>query len=177
MRHLWQVVTPDEWTGAPAPLDAAIDALVAVGALELDHPELAAIREVNALMAGTGGATRVLREPWRSLRDGDSSPLDGPEGWQVVGAVTPVFDRCGVAVDALESACDGWRLTVRVGPDHATWDHVLADPLQPSLVWWATDDQGTRTSASRAAEPAAPSTTREISTSPSRWTLRPRSWT
>lgn len=142
LRHLWQVVTPDQWTAAPAPLEAAVDALVAVGALELDHAELATIRAVNAVLSGAGGARRDLPEPWRSLREEDRGRYDGPEGFVVIGAVTPVFDRFGVAVDALESARDGWRLTVRIAPDDATWAHGFDDPLQPRLLWWAADDRG-----------------------------------
>jgi hypothetical protein len=142
LRHLWQLVTPEEWTDAPGPLEAAVAALVAVGALKLDHPELAAIREANAVLSGASDATRTLPEPWRSLRNGHNGPFDGPEGLVVIGAVTPVFDRFAVAIDALESGRDGWRLTVRVAPDDATWSHGFDDPLQLPLRWWAADDRG-----------------------------------
>jgi hypothetical protein len=142
LRHLWQVITPDDWTDAPAPLDAAVDALVAVGALTPDHPELTTIRDVNAALAGAGVAKRGQPEPWRSLRTRDNGPFDGPEALVVVGAVTPVFDRFGVAIDALESARDGWTLIVRIGPDDTVWASGLSDPLHPPLRWWAADDRG-----------------------------------
>lgn len=142
LRHLWHVVTPDQWTHAAAPLEWAVDALVAAGALEPDHPDLATIRAVNAVLSVPEASTRRLPEPWRSLRDRGGRTFDGPEGLVVVGAVTPVFDRFGVSVDELESTRDSWRLTARIAPDRVIWESGFDDPLQLPLRWWAADDRG-----------------------------------
>ncbi|MDA0183547.1 hypothetical protein OJ997_24775 [Solirubrobacter phytolaccae] len=143
LRHLWRQITPDEWSHRPAPLETVIDTLVASGALVVDHPELDTIRRVHTALDGNGGGKRGLPEPWRSLRRGHGHPRggDGPRGVVVVGAVTPVFDECAVAVDVLESSEDGWSLIVRVTPSAAVKSHFGGDPLRSHLVWWAADDR------------------------------------
>lgn len=141
LRHLWHTLAPDEWAHRPAPLDAVIDTLVAAGALAPDHPELEPMRRVHTHLAGRGGAKRGLPEPWRSLRRGHGGRTDGPQGVVVVGAVTPVFDECAIAVDALDSTDDGWTLTVRVTPGDAVQSGFGDGALRPQLVWWAADDR------------------------------------
>lgn len=142
LRHLWQVVVPDEWAHRPAPLEAAIETLVAAGALAPGDAELETIRQVHRAMTGRGGAKRELPEPWRSLRRGHSGRSDGPEGVVVVGAVTPVFDGCAVAVDALESSDEGWALAVRTTPSDAAGSHAMeGNRLRQHLTWWAADDR------------------------------------
>lgn len=146
--YLWRRIASIERFHDPQEcIEVAIDALVAVGALDRDEPELADVRAVqNALprhpvMAKPPGEVDRLPAPWRSVlsRLGFAG---GPRGSIVIAAATPPFDGFTVAVNILESMPDRFNVNVDVAPglDHRPQTDTSVRPR--SLTWWAADDRG-----------------------------------
>ena len=102
-RHLWRrLAVPNHFHESPE-IEASIDALIAVGALEPDDPVLSELRAVREAMpdyagrhAGGPRGVRCLPEPWRSLLS--RGRQDGPEGTLALSAVTPGADGCASIV-------------------------------------------------------------------------------
>lgn len=127
--------------GGPRPpmIDAAVETLVAAGALAPDSPVIAEVRDVLAAFSGQPG--NALAEPWASLLAGISTQSD----WDFVlplGVVTPALSGSVVALDALLARDGVMQAHVRVGPGavfaHGPWSRVATTPL----AWWAADDLG-----------------------------------
>ncbi|MGH8962361.1 MAG: hypothetical protein ACRDWT_14415 [Jatrophihabitantaceae bacterium] len=129
-RYLWHQLSS---SGSPhhhgsVSLDAAVDALVACGALAPTSPTIdEALTVADALQNFFGGQAPVgpaLPEPWRSLiaRRGLGG---GPRGSLLIGVVTPVFDGVSAALAELRSSGDAYELDVQIagagmdGPFHA----------------------------------------------------------
>jgi hypothetical protein len=135
-RYLWAVLAIKFDDDAAA--RAMVAALNAAGALADDDPEVSAVCTMLTWPSdGPSGPPGYssLPEPWRSLR---RPGQDGPAGLVVLGAVTPEFDGIRVAVLALESAAEGFSITVETTPG-ASWYLEVDDSV---LAWWAVDDRG-----------------------------------
>jgi hypothetical protein len=127
-----------------APLDAAIGALVAAGALAADDPAIAEARTVlqQHRQGGPRGAgTQRLAEPWRSLLAARGHG-PAPHGRVMVGAATPRFDGVSVAVLAVRSTGEELTADVELVPGLPHWHEGLSLVGQPMLIWWAADDVG-----------------------------------
>ena len=148
--HLWErVATRNDFHDPRAALEAAIEALVAVGALQADDPVIGDARLVAALMhPGPGpkpvlvtAATSSMPLPWRSLvaRWGRA---DGLAGSVLVGKVSTPFDGVKVAVTAIDSRPEFFSIGVEVVPGLRTGlPYGALDDLR-HITWWAVDDQG-----------------------------------
>jgi hypothetical protein len=145
LSYLWQCVTPTGHMHETPDVESAIDALVACGALSDEDPSLIGVR---AVAEATGRARRFggtsnrkkLPEPWRSALGGRNRR--GPDGTIVVSASSPVFDGFAVAVGALESDEDGWRIEVEAAPGMEVFSPFAAPRARfRRLVWWAADDR------------------------------------
>ena len=150
LRHLWhELETREHWHGEPD-LAAAIDAMVAAGALAADDPELDAIRSVGGGLPrhprmggrgrGAGTSSTGLPEPWKSALGGRSRS-NGPTAILALDVVTPLFEGFSVAISSLRSGADHLDIEVEVspGPGHPRWATTLD---APRLGWWAQDDRG-----------------------------------
>jgi len=133
--YLWHRVA---MLGSPLPvpppptvLEVPIAALVAVGAIAADDPELDEMRRVlDALQSSPGaGSYGALPEPWRAIVERRARASGGMRGTVAVEVVTPPVDGIGVCVHALEATTEGFGIEVEVAPDGA-------------LAWWAEDDLG-----------------------------------
>ena len=153
LAHLWRRLAT---TRGPIPagtdLEAAIDALVAVGAVDAGSAELDQLRTVAATVGtgwhpmGVGGQPSqprgTLPEPWRSLAATRAKAAGhGPVGVLAIGAVTPPVDGTVVVVEALISNRDGFRLDLTTTPGTSLFGSILDSPGNP-LAWWAEDDRG-----------------------------------
>lgn len=137
--------------GCEALFEAALDALIAAGAVASDEPELATLRQASAALAAWDDRTArrlgaPLPDPWGGLwRRGT-----GPELTVAIGAATPLFAEVSVVVDALRSTADGWSIVIETVPEGAMPHPFEAPTARPtSLVWWAVDDHGHRYLATR----------------------------
>ena len=153
LAHLWRQLAT---TRGPIPpsndLGAAIEALVAVGAVDAGSAELDQLRTV-AETVGTGWHSMGLRgqpahsqvplpEPWHSLAaTRRKASGQGPVGVLAVGAVTPPVDGTVVVVEALVSNREGFVLKVTTTPGTSVFGPILNSPGDP-LAWWAEDDRG-----------------------------------
>ena len=147
--HLWErVATRNDFHDPRAALEAAIEALVAAGALQADDPVTGDTRLAAALMypgpapenvlAAT--ATPSMPAPWRSLvtRWGRA---DGPAGTVLVGKVSAPFDGVTVAVTAIDSRPEFFSAGVEVAPGLRTGlPYAALDDLR-HITWWAVADQ------------------------------------
>jgi hypothetical protein len=148
--HLWErAATRNDFHDPRAALEAAIEVLVAVGALQTDDPVIGDARLAAALMHSgpapkdvlATAATPSMPAPWRSLvtRWGRA---DGPAGSVLVGKVSAPFDGVKVAVTAIDSRPEFFSIGVEVVPGLRTGlPYVALDDLR-HLTWWAVDDQG-----------------------------------
>jgi hypothetical protein len=156
LAHLWRRLATSR---GPMPigsdLEVAIDALIAVGALEPTSPELRQVREVaDVIGAAFHPAMATVRpgrpspsalpEPWASLAATQSRPRKaGPTGTMFVGAVTPSIDGITVIAEDITSQPDGFTVNVATTPGSGLggqWPVPLG-PGEP-LAWWAEDDSG-----------------------------------
>ena len=153
LAHLWrQLATTRGPIPASNDLGAAIEALVAVGAVDGGSAELDQLRTV-AETVGTGWHSMGLRgqpahsqvplpEPWHSLAaTRRKASGQGPVGVLAVGAVTPPVDGTVVVVEALVSNREGFMLNVTTTPGTSVFGPILNSPGDP-LAWWAEDDRG-----------------------------------
>lgn len=132
----------------PSDIQVPIEALVAVGAVDPQDPELDAVRQVTAAFghrgrgAGPGtGAGSPLPEPWASLMASTSLAREGPSGIVPVGAVTPPVDGIAVAVDVVDVEPDGFSAEVVTAPGWGLHQRFLRH-ASSGLEWWAEDDRG-----------------------------------
>jgi hypothetical protein len=149
-RHLWErVATRNDFHDPRAALEAAIEALATVGALQADDPVTSDTRLVAALMYPgpvpedvlVAAATPSMPAPWRSLvtRWGRA---DGPAGRVLVGQVSAPFDGVTVAVTAIDSRPQFFSAGVEVVPGLRTGlPYAVLDDLR-HITWWAADDRG-----------------------------------
>jgi plasmid stabilization system protein ParE len=148
--HLWErVATRNDFHDPRAALEAAIGALAAVGALSADDPVIGDAR-LAAELVDSGSRpkrslaaqdTLTLPVPWRSLLT-RWSRTDGPTGSVLVGKVSAPFDGVRVAVTAIESRPEFFRIGVEVVPGLPTGlPYRALDDLR-HITWWAVDDQG-----------------------------------
>ena len=143
-RHLWhRLASRDHFHRPPESLQAAIDALIAAGALSSEDPTMEDVQAVNSALHNgqVQAGPRPLPEPWRSLvaRGGHH---DGPSGIVPLGVIAPSLDGISVAVLLMESVEEGFEVEVEVAPDvvrHLPFDTSVD---QPDVVWWAADDRG-----------------------------------
>ena len=145
MSYLWrQLAASERLHGPQEGLDAAVDALVAAGAVHPAAPELADLRAVLAVLGHVAmppGGIRALPEPWQSLLAGGRLE-GGPGGEVVIGAVTPEFDGISVAVMSLETEEEGFEIEVET-----TARRLRTLPFETAIedtgvAWWAADDRG-----------------------------------
>ncbi len=128
---------------------AALDALVAVGAVDADDPEVKALVQVGAaLQGGTGARINAppgLPEPWAAFL-GQGSPAappgaDGVTGVASAGVVAGPVDGAYVGIDAIEAQPHGFSVEVVVSPGtalRARFEGVSGRAIE----WWAKDDLG-----------------------------------
>jgi hypothetical protein len=115
LRHL--VERGDEQRGGVSPVDPAIEALVACGALATDAAVVEETLAVAEALNPTGAPPVVggvaLPSQWQSLlaRRGCGG---GPTGTVVVGALTPVFDGISAAVLDLESSDETFQIEIEI---------------------------------------------------------------
>ncbi|MHB1776856.1 MAG: hypothetical protein ACYCU7_12835 [Acidimicrobiales bacterium] len=128
--------------GGPYPqmIDAAVEALVAAGALAADSPLIEQVRDVVAAFSGQP-ATRPLPDRWQSLIS--SLPRQGSRSFVApVGVVTPALSETVVAVDSLLAGDGVLESQVRMsgpGAQVGPWGIGLTIGRHP-LSWWAHDD-------------------------------------
>lgn len=141
-RHLWSQLTSGRHgphgAGGEPQIDAAVDALVAAGAIDADDPVIAQVAMVLEAFSG-GQSPAILPEPWRSLVAGAgrqaTRSLTVPVGTLVeLSDVTIVI----VAVSVLHGDA---TLTVETSPDVNVRPMVTAASTPP-LSWWAEDNLG-----------------------------------
>jgi len=130
--YLWHQVA---MLGRPLPLppptsvlEVPIAALVAVGAIAADDPELEEMRRVLDALCGAP-PVRGPPEPWGRVLERRARASGGMRGTVPVEVVTPPVDGISVGVLALEATADGFGIEVELAPDGA-------------LAWWAEDDLG-----------------------------------
>lgn len=110
------------------PLDVPIAALVAIGALEADDPELDATRRVTAALQDPPGTEPQgpLPQPWDSIVERRAGRR-GMRGTIPVEVVTPPVDGISVCVHLLQATAEGFCVEMELAPDGG-------------LAWWAEDD-------------------------------------
>lgn len=146
LAFIWhERASADRRRGHMGETDPALDALVAVGAVNPDDPEVRALRQVDLSLRPPGGSLPPgIPEYWeRFLSQPPSSPV--PPGNSVtaaipVGVVAGPIDGALVAIDVIEAGADGLAMGVVVSPGSA-----LPHPFGPTgraLEWWAEDDLG-----------------------------------
>lgn len=141
LRHLWGSVATTHSMHGGVDVESAIDALVAAGALDPDHPDLPSLREVASPAMPHRGGGNPLPEPWRSLQRWGGGA--GPVGVLIVGATPPVFDGVALAINTLRSSADEWSLDVETTPDIGMhWQFDGGDVNPRMVAWWAADDRG-----------------------------------
>jgi hypothetical protein len=148
--HLWErVATRNDFHDPRAALEAAIAALVAVGALQADDPVAGDARLTAGLVYPGSAPKGILASadasgrpaPWRSLL-GRWGRADGPAGSILVGKVSAPFDGVRVAVTAIDSRPEFFSVGVEVVPGLPTGlPYRALDDLR-HLTWWAVDDHG-----------------------------------
>jgi hypothetical protein len=133
--YLWHRVA---MLGRPLPLppptsvlEVPIAALVAVGAIAADDPELEEMRRVlDALWSSPrSGSYAPLPEPWGRVLERRARASGGMRGTVPVEVVVPSVEGISVGILALEATADGFGIEVELAPDGA-------------LAWWAEDDLG-----------------------------------
>jgi len=141
-RFLWGRLTSGRHGphGGPHPpmVEAAVEALVAAGALAADSPVIEQVADVMAAFSGQVPARR-LPDPWQSLVR--SLPRQGSRSFLVpLGVVTPPLSGPKVAVDAVFAQDGVLEAQVRVtGP--GPWGQRFGRVGQ-AVSWWAEDDLG-----------------------------------
>lgn len=151
LSYLWHQLAASRGRFGPPGEDtaAAVDALVAVGALDPDDPELAVLRQ-SAVAVGSGWPSGSpvptgLPDPWaRLLAQGPPpapSAAKGVEAVVAVGAVAGPVDGVAVAVDAIAAEPDGLSMDVVVSPGGALHPR-FAGTSRHTLEWWVEDDLG-----------------------------------
>jgi len=143
MHYLWHQVAAPHHFGSPESLEAAIDALIAAGALAADNPALEDVRTVlGTLEPGSAPAVgnRRVPDPWQSLLAGRSRGA-GPTGTVTFGAVTAELDGISLVVMNLESSGDGFEIEVETTADLMQM-LFHSNVEQTNLAWWAADDRG-----------------------------------
>jgi hypothetical protein len=152
--HLWRYLARSEPEFDTRALEASVDVLIACGAFTADDPVLRQFEVVRReLPRPYGYQTKAsglgaMPDPWRSViqRRGHD---DGPTGLVLIAATTPAFAGHRVAVDVLESVCDGFTVTARESPAPRT-SLAFRGPVEDhDLVWWARDDRGNHYLAAR----------------------------
>ena len=144
LRFLWhRLASPHHRHHHVEHLEAAIEAIVACGALPADDPGLADVRSV-AEAFNQHGTARPAHGPgtpdlWQSILK-RRSRRNGPRGIVRVCASTPRIDGLVAEVMSLESTEDRFALEVATsgsrGPHHPFHSQVG----QSRLSWTATDD-------------------------------------
>lgn len=155
LAYLWgRLATSRRHTGPDgADLEAAIGALVHVGMLDPDSPDIPHLHDVSqtllhpARMMGRGLAwsrpsSSTLPEPWASLAATlRRPPPQGPAGLVAVGSVTPPIDGAVIVmVEAVISHPDHFEIRVATSPGVSV--HPGMSLGEPSLAWWARSDRG-----------------------------------
>lgn len=120
-------------------IDAVIDALVAVGALDDAEPDIASLRLVASGRPGMPGHP-LLPEPWASVLVRPGMFLRrGPTGVAAIGAVVGPVDGITAVLEVLQSDPEGCNLQVVTSPPAFPNHH---DVDAPTFAWWAEDDRG-----------------------------------
>jgi hypothetical protein len=129
--------------GGESPVDQAIDALIACGALATDaavvEETLAVAEALNPTGASPVASGAVLPARWQSLlaRRGRGG---GPTGCVLVGALTPVFDGISAAVMDLDSNDETFQIEVEIAGTAAS---VFSEDVDGARIsFTATDDRG-----------------------------------
>lgn len=112
-------------------LGEPIAALVAVGAIDHDDPELDDVRRVAAALWNVPGTapSEPLPPPWNSVVERRRRRSDGLSGTVPVEVVTPAVEGTSVCVHAIEAVAGRFVVEMEVAPDRP-------------LAWWAEDDLG-----------------------------------
>ncbi|MGO9975213.1 MAG: hypothetical protein ACLP01_20915 [Solirubrobacteraceae bacterium] len=145
--YLWlRLACRSHFHDPPEAVGAAIDALLAAGALGPDDPVLDDVRAVDDALPRRGfgppsaATPQRLPAPWRSLL-ARKAKADGPEGTVSLGAVTPLFDGFSVAVEELVSYEHAFTVDVEVTGLFDGGEPFQSMPTTRRLAWWAADDR------------------------------------
>jgi hypothetical protein len=149
--HLWHelAATDPRFRRRDGGTEAALDALLAVGVVAPDDPEVDAFRRVSdAMRTGGGIGPNVLpgvREPWASLlaQGPPAAPTraDGVAGVVPVGVVA-ALDGVLVAIDVIDAQPEGLSMEVVVSPG-TSLNPRFGGASRDALEWWLEDDLGT----------------------------------
>jgi hypothetical protein len=148
-RYLWELLAdPGHGHVEGEDVKAAIDALIAAGAITGDDPALVHVQAISEQgWRGMAGPPQTdlagMPEEWRSLLS-SAGRHTGPRGTIALGAMTPTFAGVTVAVIELESHGDRFQLEVEIEGDthHRRRGPFRSGPSGPRLLWWAKDDRG-----------------------------------
>lgn len=115
----------------PSVFEVPVAALVAVGAIVADDPEIEEMRRVLDVPWSSPhpGSYAALAEPWRTILERRGRAPSTMRGTVPVEVVTPPLDGISVCVHALEATAEGFGVEVELAPHGA-------------LAWWAEDDLG-----------------------------------
>ncbi len=145
-RYLWTRMSagrhgPHHLGIGPVSIDAAIETLVAVGALDRDNPVIDEVLSVLAAFSGQQPSA-IVPEPWAALLAGVARQ-GGRSGIIALGVVTPPFDDMVASLEALMVADGNFEVHVVVSPDSAGPRGAMPYSVTgPRVEWWAADDMG-----------------------------------
>lgn len=132
-------------TGRPhsfSGIRAAIRALIACGALDVDSAIVAEARTIAEALQAPGGAPGPSRHPWASLIQARARG-GGPLGTVALGVATPMIDGIAICIDGMVSSAEGFQLSVETRPG-IDLDGPVGRIGGSRLAWWAEDDLGTQ---------------------------------
>ena len=136
-----EVLAGDGMRGERPSVDVAIDALVAVGALDHHDPVVREVELVSSVVH-EGKPVQGLSSPWAEMA-ARLSKHDGPVGNIVVGVAVESLEGFSVRFDSLDSEPDSFSVSVAISPG---WPLLMGFPgvrLESSpITWWAEDDRG-----------------------------------
>jgi hypothetical protein len=142
--HLWHemAVSDMRFRRSDQGNAASVDALVALGVIEPDDPELAVLRQVGEGTRVAGSLPPGLPPLWESLLKQPPPPPAGDvTGVVPVGVVAGPVDGAVVAIDAIEVRPEELSMEVLVSPA-AALHHHFDGSARRALEWWVEDDRG-----------------------------------
>jgi hypothetical protein len=124
-------------------LDDFISALVEVGVVAPEAPEIVAARTVAAALEN-GRPARGVPPPWDAVLK-RSSALNGPVGQMPIGAAVESVAGHSIRFDSLTSEAESFSVDVAVSPATPLQVHFPGIRLDGSpITWWAEDDRHNR---------------------------------